>query len=725
MHTKLYLLASLLISFLSLQLSAQTPEWAVYSSPEKINKVVETSEHLWLASSKGVFQIHKATKETVLFNSQNSNLPSDHIQTIILDENEVPWIGTYDVSLAKWNGSDWDQFDPPQQMLDTTFVTYLYSMLFTDSDGLYIGTNKGIIAFDGNNWEYHNPETSLFLGAIPVWQMTESVHPGKVILGTFAPIEYDGETVTEIDPDMHLISYLGNQCDNFDNTIWYADGLANVGTWDGEQWTLYPVFNDTFWNPIPNGFEVNQIIKDNNGDVWTVFNFGGIYKFGGEYWEKQEDAQIDLTNDAADLIWFDEEGRRWLFLSGYASVLEDGVVTEFQLMEHLIFQNYIFKIAEANQEEMYFLNGGKFSAFSNNSWAFLPFPLENTPGQAYLYDISSTKDDKLLVSHSSGVLQYDGQDWTHWEIGKNGLDLGIIHHVEASPSGKLYATHDKKMAEFDGTTWTVYDQNNSPLTDEGIRFIETSYVDENVWLVDYDWNIIRKNGSNWDAWTVDDYPFPYFYFWSDIAVDYDGNLWVAFFHEGVARFDGSEWELYFEDTPLEGRNVANVHTDENGRIYFGLDNGFAIKDGENWEVINADQSPLEAFATTQLFAQPSSNRLWIGTVANGLIRYEEGVVSSENEPGVAGSISKLEITPNPFTDFIRVDFEEVLEEDLRLSVFDANGRNCYVAAVSKGSASTTIGLGELGLENGTYFLKISYRGKTEVKQLIKIDFIQK
>jgi ligand-binding sensor domain-containing protein len=57
----------------------------------------------------------------------------------------------------------------------------------------------------------------------------------------------------------------------------------------------------------------------------------------------------------------------------------------------------------------------------------------------------------------------------------------------------------------------------------------------------------------------------------DIAIDNDGNIWVATYAGGLAKFtQGGEWEIFHPDnTAMLNTDVESVVVDNDGCIWYG------------------------------------------------------------------------------------------------------------------------------------------------------------
>ncbi len=90
------------------------------------------------------------------YTTQNSQLPGDFIHSIVVDTNNIKWIGTGN-GLVKYNDEEWIVYDTSNSDLPSNLI----NCLSLDNYGkLWVGTSQGLASFDGNNWEVFTPDNS-------------------------------------------------------------------------------------------------------------------------------------------------------------------------------------------------------------------------------------------------------------------------------------------------------------------------------------------------------------------------------------------------------------------------------------------------------------------------------------------------------------------------------------------------------------------------------------
>ncbi|MBI4645847.1 MAG: hypothetical protein HY738_04405 [Bacteroidia bacterium] len=93
-----------------------------------------------------------------IYNSSNSNLPSNVIHGITIESDGTKWFCTSN-GLVKYNGANWSIYN----MSNTGLPTNDINTIIIDDFGIkWIGTNgKGLVKNEGSNWSIYNQTNSL------------------------------------------------------------------------------------------------------------------------------------------------------------------------------------------------------------------------------------------------------------------------------------------------------------------------------------------------------------------------------------------------------------------------------------------------------------------------------------------------------------------------------------------------------------------------------------
>jgi len=125
------------------------------------------------------------------YSTANSAIPANTIRAVVVDNNEVVWVGTQDSGLASFDGASWTTYNEENSLLPDNRV----NALAVDPDGsIWIGTEDGLANLqDGNIWTIVQPSAYNDLPS-PVITALAVESSGIVWVGT-------AEGCAEYDPD--------------------------------------------------------------------------------------------------------------------------------------------------------------------------------------------------------------------------------------------------------------------------------------------------------------------------------------------------------------------------------------------------------------------------------------------------------------------------------------------------------------------------------------------
>jgi hypothetical protein len=142
-----------------LRLNAQidtftVPAPAAWSPITVKTMLADNAGNVWFSHSGGLRKYDGTT--WTFYQTTNSGLPSNVINSIVQDNAGLYWIAT-SAGLVKFDGSNWTTYSTSNSGLDTNVVNCLAAGSNTD---LWIGTPKGFQKFDGTNWISYNISNS-------------------------------------------------------------------------------------------------------------------------------------------------------------------------------------------------------------------------------------------------------------------------------------------------------------------------------------------------------------------------------------------------------------------------------------------------------------------------------------------------------------------------------------------------------------------------------------
>lgn len=176
----------------------------------------------------------KDTTVWVNYNTSNSGIPTNALTSILIDQNDVKWIGTFGNGIIKFDGRNWQSYNSGNSPLPNNFIT---AMAFDKNMHLWIGTNKGLAELNGDNWTIYNKTNSML-------------------------------------PE----DYINAICVGRNNVIWVGTekGLVQI---DGTNWKLFNTGN----SPLPNN-SIQSLATELNGKLWMGVLAKGLATYDGQVW---------------------------------------------------------------------------------------------------------------------------------------------------------------------------------------------------------------------------------------------------------------------------------------------------------------------------------------------------------------------------------------------------------------------------------------------------------
>jgi ligand-binding sensor domain-containing protein len=303
--------------------------------------------------------INSDSSRWTIYDVSNSDIPSNYIQTVTIDDSSNIWIGTESYGLAKFNGENWTVYNTDNSDLPSNII---HAIALDDSGFKWFGTSGGLAKFDGSRWEVytrdnsglpHNQVNSIFIqpngtkwigtrgtGLVslkdttwtnygdPRWIVSLAFEPEFYLLwiGTYSW----GMHLFNVGPDSVLESYYSWNSGLPDDSIrciavdgvgqkWIATDDHGLAMYDGYNWQVYNYTNCD----IPSN-QVEFVTVDNEGNKWIGMNFRGLVKYDNLEWINYCKANSGLPDDNVTCIAIDDIGKKWIGTRyGGLAVLEE------------------------------------------------------------------------------------------------------------------------------------------------------------------------------------------------------------------------------------------------------------------------------------------------------------------------------------------------------------------------------------------------------------------
>jgi hypothetical protein len=715
--------------------------------------IVKVDGVWWLATNGGLVRYVKETGKIKVYNRGNSNIPSNHVEIVVADENGNIWIAT-PYGIGKFDGNQFEIFDKANGSL---LCNKIKLMDYEQDKGLWVVTDSALSLYNGSSWErFEKDEEGTVLNALTI-DAFRPASPYGLLLSVNGKLKFLNHDGTFNDMGFQtdeMVSGVGFNGDNNPVITTQGDGVyigQNNGTF-----LQYNTGNSPMRSDVIYALEISP-----QGDFY--FNCGQS-GFAVLHWD-----------DTWDVFPYQDGTLLSSITAIYAGDNEVGLGTDYPYRG--------------------FVHG-------DYSTGYYQFPdtctvLQTSPVNSNIvYDVA-VKDGKKYIGCFSGSDQsgeidiLDDQNKLYKKY--NGTSSNVFYSVlprllEVDDFNNIWFADDINYDPFP-VNEGLFKVNNDNVTEippselglsvvyaSGMQWIRDFDVNGNIigslWLSAEDNNVDRITyyDSVWNAlpWEPDnaDYPDMFFQMVHD-------SLGTWFASGGIYQWKDGQFISYWYDAPV--KTARSVIRDKYGNLWFGAvtdepmgwQGGIAIyhPDSGSWEYLNSDNSALPDDNVTCL-AKDVTGNIWAGTMLGGLVKIDttghmtvfnrdnsfldnnyirQITVDSltndlwiiNNESGVfvynedhdiinkvpenhKGPVIAVKSYPNPFHSFTTFEFTLDKKEAVNLTVYDLAGKvikELFSGMTDKGHHSIRFESGSLPA--GVYFCTLQTPEGSVTAKIVK------
>jgi hypothetical protein len=188
--------------------------------------------------------------------TSNSDLPSNNLSCVGIDNFDYKWIGSYDKGLFKFDGSQFKVFNTFNSGLPSNRIL---KIVIDKYNSLWVGTDKGLAIFKGNNWFVYNQTNS----------------------------GLKSDEILDIEFDLEGNAWIG--------------AYSGLYKFNGLEWKRYNDSQFSIW--------VNDLLI-NNDEIWLA-TAEGIVKFKNEKFEYYPDSIYNYPSSKVSAVSMDSDGKIW------------------------------------------------------------------------------------------------------------------------------------------------------------------------------------------------------------------------------------------------------------------------------------------------------------------------------------------------------------------------------------------------------------------------------
>ena len=678
---------TLLLLLWATALSSQTGEWTVFRPERELTTLAARANTILTAANGSGLVRFEPDGTRSFINTSNSDLPSDEITHLAIDEAGHWWIKS-PLGFSRYDGTNWQSWSLSEVGLpDNAQVNALRP---APDSSLYVATNAGLAIYRQGAWSVINTSNA----AIPtntLWDVA------------FGP---DGKT-------------------------YYATNTFGVVVQDGDSWAFYNNTN----TGLPLMRNVYSLGFADDGSLWTSVGLPPqatlrLTRFDGAAWTLFTGPNIGLPdNTAFRKIQTDEDGRLWMTTSTSLSMLEQGSWTHHLNTEIGCTPDNNYPAIDATGQ-VWILASCQLMRFDGHAWQQTDAGLAGHCAGNIISGLAEDTEGNIWMGANFGCIsRTDGLNWTHDYPIQLGTTDNNINTLFADAEGKMWVGLDfAELLVYDQGSWTLIDTCASAFQSHWVKIIAQAPNGDHWFAFDplpFDIPVIPPFGlarrTAAGAWTF----FPSTELPTilggiqDIAFDAAGIAWMST-TSGLLRYDGQSWTLLTTDnSPLPNNRLFGMTVAPDGAIWICGDGGLTRYDGQNWTITTTANSGLPSNETRRIafdqaggmyvgygpngtgaklavlrggtwtellppgweasFNEPpfaflvdSRDRLWFAEFGEfDFYRFDPMLVGTQDP---ATSLPALSVWPNPASDQLWLERPDWLQGAARLSLFNALGQ---------------------------------------------------
>jgi len=315
-----------------------------------------TNGDVWVGtSSYGLFRYRDG--DLTIFDNENADIASNKVQSVFVDDEQHVWSGTEYTSflsgdeelsaLTEYDGINWIVHEASATPLPSNTINEIETdgnggVWFSASPTFdFFGGDAAqgaLIHLNGSEWQVYNPGNSPIrsddqIGDIfvdsqgQVW-LTQEDRILKLDDGAHWEV-FDSDDLESVGDNVNGVT------ETEDGHIWALGSGVGIYEYDGESWTKYEPSSFSFGS-------AEHIEASADGTIWIGSFDTGIYSFDGNSWSEFSSSNSNLTENAVEALYSDNQGNVWAALNnligGSASLFkyESGEWTTQDLPENVV-----------------------------------------------------------------------------------------------------------------------------------------------------------------------------------------------------------------------------------------------------------------------------------------------------------------------------------------------------------------------------------------------------
>ncbi|MFM7022307.1 MAG: two-component regulator propeller domain-containing protein [Flavobacteriales bacterium] len=511
---------------------------------------------------------HSSTAQKLPFinYTTENGLSASQVLCVFQDNDNTLWLGTNNGGVNKFNGVDFKILGKKEGLPDQTIfdiAKFNKSYFISTNNGLAVLTGDSVRVFGKEDGLRHTRIYKTFQDSKKnIWVATEE--------GAYQLIN---KTLVQVKDSIVGERAVFNIYEDSKGNIWFCTLKNGLIKFDGKRYQ--PFLLDSV---SPNNNGVFSVIEIEENTYWLAGR-KGLHELRNNEIRKVDKLNID--NIQFYHISKDSRGNIWLGSNNGAYVYRDKKFDHFSF-DNGIVDNAIWQVYEDNEKSMWFISN--VNGISNlSSEEFINYNAEQQFNNNNVTSITPIDENTYCIGTKHGFSIYKPEKNTFEKIDLNKLRKELIGNEILS------ATYDKNTQ----TLWLA--------TEFGlIKFVKFKYV---ATYTPGDNDVDRPLGKCWS-----------------VVIDKDNKLWIGT-SAGICTLENNKI-VRWKHPQNPNQMVLTIFEDKSKRLFFGLEEGMLMKDGENFKFFGKK----EGFTSTRVrcITQDSKGVLWFGT-NEGIYQYSNSV----------------------------------------------------------------------------------------------------
>jgi ligand-binding sensor domain-containing protein len=459
---------------------------------------IDNSNTIWIGTYCGIVKL-KGSEWTVI-NKKNTNLPSDSISSIVIDQFGNKWIGFTWIDnncgicqggygLAKYDNESWQFFNTNNSNLPSN---YIYSIGVDNLSNKWIGTTSGLAKFDDISWKVYNKSNSdLPDDKVNSITIDSSGNKWLSILtdGWSGNGYYDGAGVAKLDDTGWTIyshSNTGLPEKQFYGSWVQSIAIDTLGNkWIGKYGSGISKFDDRVWknysrsnSSLPND-TINAIEIDSIGNIW-IATFNGLSKFDGVNWTVYNTSNSELPSNIIYTVAIDKLGQKWIGTKDGLALFDDikwTIYNNITWVSSICFDDIGNKWIGTSGNGVY--------KFVNQKWVNYTVFNSGLPSNWVSNIISDNSGNVWFCIPKEGkgcLAKFNGNAWLKYNTSNTGISDSDVMTMLIDESGRKWVGTNIGLFLFDGKYFTRY---TSPISMSNFFFSAVLDSSGIIWLGAY------------------------------------------------------------------------------------------------------------------------------------------------------------------------------------------------------------------------------------------------